>query len=274
MSRFPPLLLLLYSLRRLRTILLVMAVLLGAFEIVLVAVAGSVERSGAFAQLGVLLPPFARELLGPSIAMFLSFGGIVCLGYFHVAVMGALLGLAIAVSTAPASEIETGFMDLILARPLARHWIITRSLIASVVSIALVLGAMVFGTWAGLEALAPRGAVWPSTRLVGSLALNLGLLALCWSGVALAIASAARRRSVAGACAGVLSLAAFFLDYVGRLWAPAETLAKLSPFRYFSPLDLIAGGSLPAKNILILMGTAAAGMIAAYILFSRRDITH
>ena len=274
MSARPPFLLLAYSLKRMRTLLLTMGVLLCAFQVLMVAVARSVERSGGFAQLSVLIPPFARELLGPSIAMFLSFAGIVCLGYFHVAVMGSLVGLSIAVATVPASEVETGFMDLILSRPLARHWIVTRTIIAAVLSITLVLGLMVLGTWVGLEALAPASAARPSVNLIGSLALNLGLLMLCWSAVALAIASAARRRSVAGASAGVLALAAFLLDYVGRLWQPAESLARLSPFRYFSPFDLLMGGQLPLKNVAVLLGITLAGFLAAYVLFSRRDISH
>src|ERR1035437_5873640 len=229
MSGHPPFLLLVHSLKRMRTLLLTMGVVLSAFQILLVVAAGSVQRLGGFDQLSALIPPFARELLGPSIAMFMSFSGIVCLGYFHVAVMGSLVGLSIAVATVPASEVETGFMDLILFRPLPPHWIGTPPLNAAVLLIALVLGLMVLGTWIGLETLAPSGAARPSLSLIGSLALNLGLLLLCWSAVALAIAAAARRRSVAGASAGVLALVAFLLDYLGRLWLPLESLARLSP---------------------------------------------
>lgn len=274
MSGRQPLLLLAYSLKRMRTLLVAMGVLLGGFQILMVAVARSVERSGGFAQLSALIPPFARELLGPSIAMFLSFAGIACLGYFHVAVISALVGLSIAVATVPASEVETGFMDLILSRPLARHWIVTRSIIAVVLAIVLVLGSMLLGTWIGLKTLAPATAARPSAHLIGSLALNLGLLMLSWSAVALAFASTVRRRGVAGGSAGLLALAAFLLDYLGRLWQPAESLARLSPFRYFSPFDLIVGGQLPLKNVTVLLGIAVAGFVVAYALFSRRDISH
>jgi len=268
----PPVLLVAHSMKRLRTILLTMSALLCAFQVVLVAVAASVERSGAFTQIGALMPPFVRELLGPSIAMFLSFAGIVCLGYFHVAVMGALTGLAISVATVPASEIETGFMDLILAKPLARHWIVTRSVIAGAISIAAVVCAMLLGTWLGLTALAPRGAAGPPAKMLGSLALNLALLVLSWNGVTLAIAAASRRRSVAGGVSGVLALTAFLLDYVGRLWSPAAAMAKFSPFHYFNPLDLITGGDLPAKSVYALLAIALAGYAVAYALFRRRDV--
>jgi ABC-2 type transport system permease protein len=260
-------------LKRLRTLVLSMGLLLGAFQIVLVVVAGSIQRSAGFEQLSALMPPFARELLGPSMTAFMSFAGIVCLGYFHLMVMGSLVGLAIAVATVPASEVETGFIDLILSRPLARHWIITRSIVAVILAMTMVLGLMMLGTWIGLGTLAPEGAVWPSVKLIRSLAVNLGLLMLCWSGVALAIGSAARRRSVAGASTAVLALAAFLLDYVGRLWKPAESIAWFSPFRYYSTFDLVLGAPLPMKNVAVLAGVAVAGWLAAYVLFARRDLT-
>jgi ABC-2 type transport system permease protein len=251
-----------------------MGALLGGFQVVLIVVARSIQQSGGFEQLSALLPPFARELMGPSMASFMSFAGIVCLGYFHLAVMGALVALSIALATTPTSEIETGFIDLILSRPVARHWIITRTIIAVTLAIAAVLTLMMTGTWAGLEFLAPRGVEWPSVKLILSLVANLGLLMLCWSGVAMAIGAGSRRRSVAGGFAGLLALATFLLDYVGRLWQAAESVAWLSPFRYYSPFEMVMGNPLPSKNLLVLGAVAAAGFMAAYILFLRRDISH
>jgi ABC-2 type transport system permease protein len=269
-----PFLLVAHSLKRVRTLVLSMGVLLAAFQMILIVVAGSIQNSGGFEQLGSLLPPFARELLGPAMASFMSFAGIVCLGYFDLAVMGPLVALSISLGTMPASEVETGFIDLILSRPIARQWIITRTIIVTILSIAMLLPWMLAGTWTGLETLASKNAGWPSEKLILSLAINLGLLMLCWSGVALAIGSASRRRSVAGASTGLLALTAFLLDYVGRLWKPAESVAWLSPFRYYSPFDLVMGNPLPSKNLAVLGGIAVAGFVTAYIVFSRRDISH
>ena len=98
-----PTLLLAHSLKRSRTLVLSMGLVLTGFQVLMVVVAGSVQRSGGFQQLAELIPPFARELMGPSITTFMSFAGIVCLGYFHVAVMGALVGLSVAMATVPAS---------------------------------------------------------------------------------------------------------------------------------------------------------------------------
>jgi hypothetical protein len=91
-----PLILTVYALKRVRTLVAGMAALLAAFQVLLIVVARSIESSNSFEQLGDLMPPFVRQLLGPSFLSLMSFSGIVCLGYFHLAVMGSLIGLAIA----------------------------------------------------------------------------------------------------------------------------------------------------------------------------------
>src|SRR6266496_3230830 len=164
-----PLLLLSLSLKRARTFLIATGLLLAAFQVLLVLIAGSIERGGEFEQLATLLPPFVRAILGPAVASVMSFSGIVCLGYFDLAIVAALLALIIALATLPASEVETGFSDLILARPLRRHWIITRTIALVLISSLLMLTLMMAGTWAGLAMLAPKNAQWPSPRLIGSL---------------------------------------------------------------------------------------------------------
>ena len=267
-----PLLLLSLSLKRARTLLIATGLLLAAFQVLLVLIASSIHPS-KFEDLASLLPPFVRALLGPAVASVMSFSGIVCLGYFDLAIVAALLALIIALATLPASEVETGFADLILARPLRRHWIITRTIALVLLSILMMLALMMAGTWAGLATLAPDDAQWPSPLMIGSLALNLGLLMLCWGGVAMAF-GAACRRSVASATTGLLALTALLLDLAGRLWPPAERFAWLSPFRYFIPFDLVMGTALPVENILVLWAIATTGFTMAYFLFSQRDISH
>src|SRR5207253_5670951 len=108
------------------------------------------------------------------------------------------------------------------------------------VAILMMLALMLAGTCAGLAMWAPANVRWPSPRMLGSLALNLGLLLLCWGGVAMAF-GAACRRTVATAVTGLLALTALLLDLTGRLWPPANRVAWLSPFRYFIPFDIVMG---------------------------------
>ena len=269
-----PLLLIIHSLRRVRNLVVVMGLILAVFQIFVVVIAKSIQKSNAFDQIGALVPAFARDLLGPAMASFMSFKGIVCLGYFHLVVMSSLVALSISLATMPTSEIETGFIDLVLSRPVARHWIITRSILVTLFCTAAILMLMMAGTWTGLKTLAPRTADWPSRHLILLLAGNLGLLMTCWAGIAMAVGAASRRRVVAGALAGLVALAAFLLDYVARAWQPAESAGWFSPFRYYSPFELLMGNPLPVKNIVTLASIALSGFLLAYIFFSRRDISH
>src|SRR5947209_20012436 len=117
--------------------------------------------------------------------------------------MGSLVALCIALGTIPTSEIETGFIDLILSRPVPRHSVMTRTIVVCLLAIAGILLMMMAGTWIGLTSLAPNDVAWPSRELVSSLAANLGALLVCWSGIAMAIGAASRRRGAAGAIAGL-----------------------------------------------------------------------
>lgn len=261
-----------HSLRRVRALVGVSAVVLAVFQVLTSLMAATFEESQAFARISALIPDFIRQLMGPSLLGMLSFAGIVCLGYFHFVVVGWLIGVAIALATEPTAEIERGFADLILAHPVPRGAVIGRSVVVVVMSSAVILAMMMAGTWTGLVFLAPPGVAWPRPRLILSLTANLGALMLCWAGVALAVSAATKRRSAAVSTAGILALGFFLFDYVARVWKPATPCAWLSPFHYYNPLALLLSQSFPLRHVLVLAGIGAAGSIAAWIVYSRRDI--
>ena len=261
-----------HSLRRIRGVLIGLGVLLAAFQFLLTQVAGYLLRHSAFGELSLLVPDFIRSVAGPSALAFMSFTGIVALGYFHPIVLGSLIALMIAIATEPAAEVERRFVDLTLARPLTRTHVITRTLLVLVIGGSAVLGLMTAGTWAGLACCTTADAPRPSTRLIASLAISLAAVMMCWAGVALAVAVTTRRRATAGAVTGVSALAAYLLDYLGRAWEPAGALSVLSPFHFFEPMAVINGQPLSGRNLSVLVGIGMVGIATGYIVFSRRDI--
>jgi hypothetical protein len=210
--------------------------------------------------------------MGPSLFALMSFSGIVCVGYFHFIVVCALMGLTITVMTEVPAEIEIRFVDLILSRPLARHWLITRSIVLLLGCSIVLLGAMMLGSTLGLYLLAPSAIARSTIKLIRSLVFNLEALILCWGGLTLAIASISRRRSVAGSIAGLLALSTYLFDYVAQIWTPGAKIAWLFPFHYFNAIKLISSGVIPLRDIQILLSYGVVGMAVAYILFSRRDV--
>jgi len=260
------------SLRRVRLLLGATGFLLAAVQAFRVLLAASLHNAGQFDQVSALLPPFVRDLVVPSLASIMTFNGIVCGVYFDTGFIIALLAVAIALATLPASEMETGFADLILARPMPRHWLITRTIALVWFSILLMLLMIMVGTWAGLAIFAPPDVPWPSARQTATLALSLGMLVMSWSGVALAL-GAAYRRGVASAATSLLAFAALLLDWAHRLWPPLDSIAWLSPFNYFQPYELVAGDPLRLENLLVLGAIATTGYTLAYLIISQRDIS-
>ena len=260
------------SLKRVWPLLCTTGLFLAVLQVLRVLIAASVHNAGQFNEITALLPPFVRAMVGPSLASVMTFNGIVCGVYFDTGFIIALLAVAIAVATLPASEIETGFADLILARPMARHWLITRTIVLVLFSILLMLLMIMAGTWAGLALFAPPDVPWPPARLTGSLALNLGMFLLCWSGVAMAF-GAACRRGVAGATTSLLTFAALLVEACQQFWVPLQWIGVLSPFRYFDQLRLVMGVPLPMENILVLWAMAMTGFTVAYLIISLRDIS-
>jgi beta-exotoxin I transport system permease protein len=261
-----------HSLRRLRPMLIAMAAVLGAFQFLLTQVAAYLLESGGFSLMPSLVPDFLQQMAGPSMFAIMSFQGIVAFGYFHPIVIAAHLGLAIAIGTEPAAEVETRFADLTLSRPLARHQPITRTVVVLIGVEAMVVVVMLAATLGGLACCTPADAPRPAAATIRALALSLAAVTLCWGGIAIAIASGARRRATASGIAAVAALAAYLIDYLGRIWNPARTISVFSPFHYFEPTALVSGAPLDVGRIVVLLAIGAAALVIAYTVFARRDL--
>jgi beta-exotoxin I transport system permease protein len=261
-----------HSVRRVRAMVLGLGLLLAGFQFLLTQVAAYLVRRSAFGQLALLIPDFVRSVAGPSALAFMSFSGVVGLGYFHPIVIAAVLALTIVIASEPAAEVETRFVDLTLSRELGRTDLVTRTVLVFAIAAAFVLGVMAAGTWVGLTCCTPADVPRPSARTIASLAVSLGTVMTCWAGVALAAAAFARRRAPVGGVVGVAALGAYLLDYLGRAWDPARRLSALSPFHYFEPTSLVMGEPLRLYNVMVLAGIGIVGTAIAYAAFSRRDI--
>jgi ABC-2 type transport system permease protein len=261
-----------HSLRRARGLALSVGLVVCGFQVLATILAQTFQESNAFGQIAALVPPVVRQAFGASVLTVLSFQGIVCLGYIHPIVIGAVLGVVMATATEPAGEIERRFVDLILARAVPRSAVVTRSVVVMLVAAVVLTGLLVLGTWLGLVWFAAEPALWPPGRVLGALSVNLAALSFCWGGLTLAAAVRARRRAVAGSLAGLAAFATFLLDYVARVWAPARRIAWISPFHYYDPTALLLGVPLNLTHIWTLIGTGLAGIAIAHVIFSRRDV--
>ena len=169
-----------HSVRRMRAVLVAIALVLGGFQFLLTQVAVFLLKRGGFGVISSFIPDFMQNMAGPSMLAFTSFEGVVAFGYFHPMVLATHVGLAIAIATEPAAEVETRFADLTLARSVARHQVITRTVFVLVWSELVMLLVMMLSTWTGLACCTPADTPRPSAATIRSLAILLGAITLCW----------------------------------------------------------------------------------------------
>jgi hypothetical protein len=248
----------------------VLAGLLAAFQLALVAVAASLASTGGFERLAGLAPAFIQQAFGPALT---TFGGMATLGFFEPLIVILVVTYAIHVASEPAGDVESGLVDLMLARPLPRHLLLTRSLIVMTGSTVVLPLAMGLSLWAGLSWLAPADQRWPDLRVVMMLMANLAAVAWCFGGVALAAAAFSRRRGSATTIVAVGCVAMYLAETVGEAWpARAGWASWLSPFHRFHGAAIIAGDAHSASDFTILLTIGAAGVALAYWQYQRRDV--
>jgi ABC-2 type transport system permease protein len=243
--------------------------LLVGFQMLLVVTAASYAQSNDFAAIAKIVPAFLQQTFG---AALLSFASMVTIGYFEPLIVILVVVFAVYLATEPAGEIESGLVDLVLARPLPRHRLVSRSLLMMASCTALLTLTMTAALWLALWLFAPASEGWPENGTVTTLAVHLTAIAWCFGGVALFAGASARRRSSAVTAVSVGAVALYLLELVGGAWAPMRRVATLSPFHYFQGSAILAGEADVARNLFVLGAIAIAASGLAYWRFERRDL--
>jgi ABC-type transport system involved in multi-copper enzyme maturation permease subunit len=254
-----------------RYVLIGSAVVFPLFQFLLIAQAAEIERSNAFGRMAELVPGFLQRGIGSQAMLLATFKGTVSFGYFHPIVVAILSLVAMYVTTEPAHEIESGLVDLVLARSVPRHRLLTRSLVLGFASIAGIVALMMAGTHAGLAWIAP-GARGPSPRLVALLAVHLVAVAWCCGAMGLFFASRASRWTTAFTWSAAVTIVGYLVDFLALGWPPARPLAWFAPFQYFPALLIVGGTSHVGRDLGVLFAATAAFTALAYWRFARRDL--
>ncbi|MEY2441639.1 MAG: beta-exotoxin transport system permease protein [bacterium] len=235
---------------------------------------------GTMSALVVLLYPSIRVSLAQTMESFPAgvkqAFGITDLGtvgaFLNGEMFSLLLPLAVAyfaircVTAAIAGAEEHGYLDTLLATPVARRMFVMSAFVTAVILAAatlLVTGAL---TAAG-------GVLAGEPIAIGDLAGALAgvwALALFFAGCATLAAGVAHRASIVlGAGAGLLGMM-YLLDVLGKLAPSVTELRWLSAFRYYGT-PLTEGLDVAGLIALVAAGTLLATLGA--VLHQRRDIT-
>ena len=261
--------LVLRSLGRVRILAASLALVLAALQLSIIAAATTFVDGGSFERLAQVVPSFVVQAMGPALT---SFSGMVLFAYFDPLIVMLLVQFAIYLATEPAGEIESSVVDLLLARPLPRHTIVSRTFLVMAIGTVLIIGAMQATTWAGLWWMAPRDLPWPAARTLLSLSAHVTLIAWCFGCAALAVSGWARRRGAVIGAIGVVALAAYLAELLEKIWAPAREFARFSPFHYYSAPGIVGGTAPELRNLTVLGMTSLAALALAYWRYQRRDL--
>jgi ABC-2 type transport system permease protein len=261
--------LVLRSFGRVKILSVSLALVLAALQLSIIAAAASFVDGGSFEQLVQVVPSFVVQAMGPALT---SFRGMVLFAYFDPLIVMLLVQFAIYLGTEPAGEVESNLIDLVLARPVPRHAIVSRTFLVMVLGTALMSGAMQVTTWAGLWWMAPADAEWPSARTVLSLSVHMTLVAWCFGCAALAASGWARRRGAVVGAIGVVAIAAYLAELLESIWAPARDIARFSPFHYYAAPGIVSGTAQGFRNLTVLGAIALTALALAYWKHQRRDL--
>lgn len=247
-------------------------VLLCGFQIIIVGQAAEIERSNAFGRMAELLPAFLQRGLGSRAMLLASFKGTVAFGYFHPVVCMIVSVLAMYLAVEVAHEIESGLVDLELSRPVARHRLMTRTVLLMLGGSALAVVLMAAGTSLGMRFFGAGDLVLPAPQVRAWMLLNLFAIASCFGAFALLVASWSSRWTTALTLVVLAAVVLYCLDFLAIGWDPMKKISWLSPFHYYPALDVLAGDAPMARNLGILFSSAAVMTAAAYWQFHRRDL--
>ena len=171
-------------------------------------------------------------------------------------------------STAIAGEEESGTLDLLLSNPVSRWRVVVEKfvamtlstfIIASVIWLSLVIGALVFDMDIGAGLLA---AATTSSALLGLTFGSVALLAGCASG----------RKGLSIGVAVVIAAGSYLLYILSKIVDSLESYERLSLFFYNLDADPLTNG-LKIQDAAVFIAVIIVLLVLSIITFSRRDLS-
>lgn len=217
--------------------------------------------SDVFADMGSFSAAFGMDQI--------NFGTL--LGYYAIE-CGNVLGLggaffaAICGAGILAKEEKERTAEFLLTHPVSRKKVITQKLISVMLQV-MILNVIVFAVIiAGMVAIGETIS-WEEMLLLHAAYL---LLQIELAGICFGISAFLRRGSV-GIGLGV-AVTMYFLNLISNITESAEFLKYITPFGYANGTEIVKAVTLDAKLILLGMAYAIAGIVLAYLKYTKKDI--
>ena len=197
--------------------------------------------------------------------------GYIAVGFRHPIFLIVLPAFSIATaSNAAAREVEHRTILILLSRPVRRYQLIVGRALGSSLSLALLVASLLAGTFIGVGIQGLTGTVQVGPFLLISFnAFCLAMAVLGYSYLLSALCSFGGRTILL--CTG-LTVAFFLVDFISGLFEALEPLGLVTIYHYYDPMTLAIDPAFPFLHVAVLLATAAATLVAAIVVFQRRDI--
>lgn len=222
------------------------------------------EMSGVnemFSSMGSFTAAFGMDRL--------NFGTLI--GYYSME-CGNTLGLggaffaALTAGGIISKEEKDKTAEFLLTQPVSRFRVITEKLVAVSIQI-IALNLTVYAVSAGSIILIGENIPWKEFNLIHSAYF---ILQMELAGISFGISSFIRKGS-AGIGIGIAA-AMYFLNLISNITKSADFLKYITPFGYSDGADIITNGSLDGVLVAIGCLLGIAGIAAAYIKYTTKDI--
>lgn len=215
-----------------------------------------------FASMGSFTDAFGMDRL--------SFGTLI--GFYAVE-CGNILGLggafyaSICAAGILSKEEKGRTAEFLLTHPVSRRRVITEKLAAVLVQITA-LNLIIFAVSVGSITAVGETIPWKELSL---LHLAYFLLQLELAGICFGISAFIKRSSI-GIGLGIAAMM-YFINLVANIAESAEFLKYITPFGYAEGADIVTDGCLNRTKLLIGMVLAVSGIAAAYVKYTKKDIS-
>ena len=170
-----------------------------------------------------------------------------------------------------AGELEGGTLELVLSRPVARARYLATYLAFTLAALAALAGLYGLGAYVAWRIVHPDpGSLGGASLARASLCLALLLWAV--AGYSLLFSAFARERGRALGLAVGLTIGLYAWNFLASLIGVLAPFARISPWYWFNPAPVIAGGPFPYGDALVLTTVAVVCCSVAMGQFVRRDL--
>lgn len=214
-----------------------------------------------FSSMGAFTAAFGMDRL--------NFGTLV--GYYAVE-CGNILGLGGAFYAALCAvgmlgkEERDKTAEFLLTHPVGRGRVVLEKLAAVLIQITA-MNLLIYGLSIGVMAAVGESIPW---REINLLHLAYYLLQIELAGVCFGL-SAFLRRGGMGIGLGIAAIL-YFLNVIANIAPSVEYLKYITPFGYCEGADIVTSGGLDAAKVLLGAAFCAAGIAAAFVKYTKKDI--